>query len=169
MTPAPAPQPAPQASALRKALLACVGPVCAGILLSTVPTMEGTVLHTYRDPVGIVTACMGHTGPDVHMGETFRPDECANLLAGDLVSKAQAVKACVHVPLSDGELAAYTDFAFNEGQGTFCRSSIVTKLNAGDHAGACAVLPQYVYGGGNVLPGLVHRRAVELRLCLQHG
>jgi hypothetical protein len=53
------------------------------------------------------------------------------------------VQLCVTVPINDGELAAYTSFAFNEGEGAFCRSTLLKKLNAGDHAGACAELSRW--------------------------
>jgi len=29
---------------------------------------EGLVLGTYPDPVGIVTSCYGHTGPELKLG-----------------------------------------------------------------------------------------------------
>jgi lysozyme len=148
-----------------KALAACVGAACASVLLAFVPRQEGVVLHTYRDPVGIATACAGHTGPDVRPGMTFTLAECREMLAVDLTEKAQAVQRCVTVPITDGELAAYTSFAFNEGEGAFCSSTLLRKLNAGDHAGACAELSRWTLGGGRVLPGLVSRRAAERALC----
>ncbi len=47
----------------KKALVAVVGGIAAGILLSSVPAHEGEVLHTYHDPVGVATVCYGDTDP----------------------------------------------------------------------------------------------------------
>jgi lysozyme len=158
------PQPQPSA-AKRNALIACVGAACAAALIAFVPRQEGEVLRTYRDPVGIITACDGHTGPELHAGMVFTPEQCHEMLASDLTQKARAVQLCITVPVNDGELAAYTSFAFNEGEGAFCRSTLLKKLNAGDHAGACAELSRWTMAGGHELPGLVRRRAAERALC----
>lgn len=81
-----------------------------------------------------------------------------------------AVLAHVHVPLSDGELLAYTDFVFNAGSGAFAGSTLLQKLNAGDHTGACNGLLDWNMGTVNgrkvVLPGLKRRREAEVKACL---
>jgi lysozyme len=136
---------------------------------------EGFSNKVYVDPVGHHAVCVGHdsTGPDgkpLRAGDTYTDDVCSYLLGKD-VSKAQAsVIATVKVPLSDGETLAYTDFVFNEGEGNLASSTLVKKLNAGDHAGACNELPRWdkgvIRGRSVTLPGLVTRRAAELRACL---
>ena len=58
-------------------------------------------------------------------------------------------------------------FGFNvgEGEGAYCKSTLVHKANTGDMLGACAELSRLAYAGGKQLPGLVQRRAAELRMC----
>lgn len=146
-------------------LAACVGAGCAALLIAFVPTHEGTVLKTYRDPIGIVTACTGHTGPELAMGQTFTEAQCATMTGDDLVKHARGVQACIDVPLTDGELAADVSLAFNIGVEAFCNSTLARKQNAGDHAGACAEFDRWNKAGGRVLPGLVRRRAAERALC----
>jgi lysozyme len=145
---------------------AVIGAGAVALLLPFVTKWEGSVPKTYRDPVGILTACVGHTGPELRMGQTWTPAECEEMLAGDLLTAARGVQDCVTEPLSDKELAAYTSFAFNVGTSAFCGSTAVVKLNAGDHVGACEELSRWIRARGQVLPGLVNRRAAEKSLCL---
>lgn len=140
----------------------------AAVLALAVPLIvhfEGNVPRTYRDPVGIRTACVGHTGPELRDGQTFTADECREMLDGDLAEHAAGMLLCVREPLSDGEYAAYLSFTFNVGVGAFCGSTLVAKLNSGDHQGACAELSRWTRSAGRELPGLVRRRVAERRLC----
>lgn len=149
----------------RRTLQATVGAGAAALLLSYVPKFEGMVLRGYADPIGIVTACAGHTKTAV-LGRPYTPAECAELLDSDLVGHADGVLACT--PSLKGQtyrLAAATSFAFNVGVGAYCKSSMARKFNAGDYAGACAEMSRWVYAGGRVLPGLVTRRATERAMC----
>lgn len=149
----------------RGRLAAIIGGGAAVIAIGIVARWEGTIPKTYRDPVGILTACTGHTGPELRMGQTFTAAECDEMLANDLVSQARGVQDCISEPMSDNEIAAYTSFAFNVGTDAFCRSTLARKLNAGDHAGACAELSRWTMARGQVLSGLVKRRAAERQLC----
>ena len=140
----------------------------AGLVLSLPVLMhfEGLRLKTYADPVGIPTACFGHTGKEVKAGQTYQPEECDNLLGADLLSANSAINGCVAVPLADHQRSAFASFVYNVGGGKFCGSTIVRKLNAGDYAGACNELPRWIYAQGQKLPGLVRRREAERQLCL---
>lgn len=148
----------------KQKLIAKVGAASAALLLSMVPVFEGTVLKTYRDPIGVLTSCMGHTGPELRMGQKWTPEQCQQQLAEDLVKHADAL-TCINRPLSDGQKAAFVSFAFNVGNKAFCGSTLARKANAGDMAGACAELSRWTYAGGKQLPGLVKRRAVEREAC----
>lgn len=148
----------------KAALIAKIGAAAAALVVSTVAVHEGTVLRTYRDPIGIVTACTGHTGPELAMGQTFTRAQCEAILHQDLAKHADAL-GCIRQPLTDGQSAAFVSFAFNVGNGAFCGSTLARKANAGDMAGACAELSRWTYAGGKQLPGLVRRRAAERQLC----
>ena len=147
-------------------LIAKIGAAAAALVVSTVAIYEGTVLRTYRDPIGIVSACTGHTGPELRMGQTFTKEQCTEMLYVDLLKHAQALD-CVKRPMSDGQKAAFLSFAFNVGNGAFCSSTLVRKANAGDMPGACAELSRWTYAGGKQLPGLIKRRVAERKLCEQ--
>ena len=87
--------------------------------------------------------------------------EARALLARDLSGANHTVEAMVHTPLTPMEKAALADFIYNLGAGTFARSSVLSRLNAGDVAGALAAMVQYDHAGGKVLQGLLRRRQAE--------
>ncbi|CAM4290619.1 Lysozyme [Comamonas aquatilis] len=148
----------------KEKLIAAIGTGAVALAVPLVAKYEGTVLRSYRDPIGIVTACTGHTGPELRDGQTFTRQQCEELLYKDLVQHADAL-ACIRQPLTDGQRAAFVSFAFNVGEGAFCGSTLVRKANAGDIDGACAELSRWTYAGGKQLPGLIKRRAAERKLC----
>ena len=148
----------------KQRLIAAIGAGAAALVVPLVMQYEGTIPKTYRDPVGILTACTGHTGPELRMGQTFTRQQCEDMLFSDLEKHATALD-CVKRPLTDGQKAAFLSFAFNVGNGAFCKSTLVRKANAGDMQGACAELSRWVYAGGKQLPGLVKRRAAEREMC----
>lgn len=149
----------------RAKLAALVGAPCAALLLAYVPQFEGVVLRGYRDPVGIITACAGHTATAV-LGKPYTREECDQLLVDDLVDHVDGVLACTpQLKGRTGPLAAAGSFAFNVGVRKYCDSTMARKFRAGDIAGGCAELSKWIYAGGKVLPGLVKRRASERAIC----
>lgn len=149
-----------RSTAAPKAGAAAVITLAAGL----VAHYEGYIPHTYADPVGIPTACYGHTGPEVTPGRKFSTAECQYLLTGDLAAAYRGVTHCVHAPLKDHEAAALLSFTFNVGEGTLCRSTLARMANAGQ-PGWCAQLERFVYARGVKLPGLVKRRKAERAMC----
>lgn len=148
----------------KRTLQGTVGAGCCALLLAYVPQFEGVILRGYKDPIGIVTACAGHTRTAV-LGRPYTKEECTKLLQDDLLVHADGVLRCVAVPMNEGQKAAFISFAFNVGTGAFCGSTMARKLNAGDYAGACAQLSKWTYAGGRELPGLVKRRKIERDMC----
>jgi lysozyme len=127
---------------------------------------EGTRYVPYEDVVGIWTVCQGYAQPDVVRGRTYTPAECQNLLKTQLSAHSAAVLRCVTVPIQRREHDAYTLFAYNVGGAAFCGSSLLKKLNAGDHVGACDGLLAWDMAGGKHVKGLASRRQYERRMCL---
>ena len=148
----------------RQRLVANIGAGAVALVLPVVMLYEGTVLRSYRDPVGIVTACVGHTGPELRMGQSYTKEQCETMLYGDLLKHADALN-CIKTPLTDNQKAAFLSFAFNVGNKAFCDSTLARKANAGNMSGACAELSRWTRAGGRELPGLAKRRAAERELC----
>lgn len=124
---------------------------------------EGYVASVEADPVGIPTWCFGETQRRIQ-GHAPRRAECAAILLARLVEANAAVDRCVHVPLQPVQRAGLISFTYNVGDGAFCASTLVARLNASD-ANACAELSRWVYARGRQLPGLVKRRAEERAMC----
>ncbi len=148
----------------RNKLVATVGAGAAALLLVYVPKFEGVVLRGYRDPIGIVTACAGHTRTAV-LGRAYSQQECERLLVDDLVEHAEGVERCVKSPMTTGQRAAFVSFAYNVGVAKFCKSTMARLANAGEMGRACAELMKWTYAGGRQLPGLVKRRQSERAIC----
>ena len=132
----------------------------------TVATFEGKELTGYLDPVGIETACYGHTKTAV-AGKSYTEDECLGLLAQDLDEHNSMLMGAVNVELSQGEHIAYLSFHYNVGSGNFRRSSLLRYLNEGQRLRACDELSRWVYAKGQKLPGLITRREQERKMCIE--
>ena len=141
-----------------------IGAGAAALAVPLVMLYEGTVLRSYRDPIGIITACVGHTGPELRMGQKYTRQQCEDMLYGDLLKHTAALD-CIKQPMADEQKAAFLSFDFNVGNKAFCDSTLARKANAGDMPGACAELSRWTRAGGRELPGLVKRRAAERELC----
>jgi lysozyme len=155
--------PAKQTAANSRLTKAAGGAACAAVLLAFVPKFEGMVLRGYKDPIGIVTACAGHTKTAV-LGKPYTREQCQALLIEDLAEHAEGVNGCTP-DLTDGQRAAAISFAYNVGVAKYCGSTFARKLNAKDPK-ACDELSRWTLAGGRELRGLVTRRAAEREICL---
>ena len=148
----------------RRPLITIVGAAVAAALMALVPSNEGTVLKTYKDMGGVLTYCTGAT-ESAQWGKSYTPAECAAQLDRDLARHAEGVMSCIHVQLTDGQKVAFVDTAFNIGVSAFCGSSMARHANAGDMARSCAALALWVKVDGQVVKGLVTRRAAARAFC----
>ena len=140
--------------------------VAGGTLLALLTIDEGTRYVPYRDVVGVLTVCQGHTGPDIILGKRYTKAECDALLVKNVAEHGRGVLACTKVPLNQNQYDAFVRFTYNVGVSAYCHSTLVKKLNAGDYTGACWALDKWVYAGGRKIQGLVNRRASERNQCL---
>ncbi|EAS2904233.1 lysozyme [Salmonella enterica] len=128
--------------------------------------LEGRRYIPYRDVAGVLTICDGHTGKDIIPGKRYTDAECDALLDKDLKRVKAQVDPLIKVSIPESERAAFYSFAYNVGTGAFARSTLLKKLNAGDHAGACNELKRWTYAGGRQWKGLMTRREIEREVCL---
>lgn len=127
---------------------------------------EGKVNKVYKDPVGILTSCYGHTGKELRMGQTFTDSQCYGQLHKDLVKHEKEVLRLTYVPLNIYQQAALTSFVYNVGAGNYQTSTMRKKFNNKDYVGGCKELVKWVYAQKIKLNGLVNRRGDELEVCL---
>lgn len=110
---------------------------------------EGCKLTAYRDTGGVLTIGFGHTGPDVVEGMTITFQQAEDFLWKDA---APLFTLVADKPVSAG--AAYVSFGYNCGRHSLelvlAGQATLTNFNHDRH--------------GNVLPGLVSRRALEQAL-----
>lgn len=155
-----------------KLLIVCSSAFAAAISMAI--HFEGLSLDSYPDVgKGIITACYGHTGRDVKLGEKYSLEQCREWLTEDMNVAISAVDRCAP-ELPEGARAAFADAVFNLGPAIVCdraRSTAARHLSAGRIVDACNQLPRWnkarVNGAAVVLPGLTRRRQAEREICLK--
>lgn len=136
--------------------------------LEPVKQAEGLRTAAYLDPVGIPTICYGST-KGVRLGQTKTVAGCEELLLQDAEVAARGVRRLVKHDLTQAQFDALVSFVFNVGEGNFARSTMLTKINAGDCYGAAAEFPKWIYSKGKIMPGLRDaRRPQERAMFEQH-
>ena len=160
----------------KKTVAATSGLTAAAVAIAAalIGGFEGKRNQPYRDPVGILTVCYGHTGKDIEQ-RRYSDAECLAMLEKDIERHAPALD-CIKTPLQPREKIAFLSFAFNIGTAKFCggsgykTSTVVKKANAGDMQGACEGMKAWRNGriNGKLVPldGLVKRREVEAAICV---
>lgn len=131
--------------------------------LAFIKQAEGLRLVAYRDSVGVLTIGYGHT-KGVHEGMVIDERHATELLEADLEDVYRCINSKVTVPLSQGQFDALCSWILNLGCGNFSASTLRAKLNAGDYAGAEREFGRWTHAGGQVLAGLVKRRAGEAEM-----
>jgi lysozyme len=84
------------------------------------------------------------------------------------------MRACTNAaPVTVFEHVAFLHFGWNIGITAFCSSTLVKKLKAGDHRGACDQILRWVHAGGrdcrvrgNNCGGIPIRRKLEHAVCI---
>jgi lysozyme len=138
------------------------------------------VHQVYRDPIGVLTACVGETNyvvvpGDIKMGAKFTDAQCTAALQRSMWRHAKPVIDCTApAQLTVGQKIAFLDFAFNVGAANFCGSTMARKARAGDVEGSCAEFARWRFAGGidcasaqgrRTCGGVWTRRQLEDRLC----
>jgi lysozyme len=119
-------------------------------------------------PNDVWTIGFGHT-VDVHEGDVCSYPQALTYLGEDLAPVTRAVNRCVTVPITQDQFDALVSFTFNVGIGAFEESTLLRKLNDGDTGGAASEILKWDHQDGEVLGGLVRRRAAEQHLFLSGG
>lgn len=121
-------------------------------------------LKAYPDGGGVATIGWGHTS-GVKLGQTITVAQAEKFLEEDLQTVYAGLGA-ITVPLNQNQFDALVDFVFNVGAYRFHHSTMLSKLNAGDFAGASKEFARWVYDNGQIVNGLVVRRKDEMDLFL---
>jgi len=131
--------------------------------LALIRQFEGLRLRAYKDAIGKPTIGWGTTR-GVKMGQEISKERAEELLREDVARFEEYVERMVTVPLTQGQWDALVSWVYNLGPTNLGSSTMLRRLNAGDYASAAAELERWTRAGGQVLAGLVRRRAAERAL-----
>jgi lysozyme len=132
---------------------------------------EGFRANTYKCSAGVLTIGYGTTaaagvGVAPKIGDTITEPEAEELLILTVKKMAGDVLPAIKKPLTDNQLSAVLSLVYNIGARAFLSSTLLKKINDGDFIGAGAEFRRWNKGGGQILRGLVLRRAEEATLFL---
>lgn len=133
--------------------------------IDLIKSFEGCSLKAYRCPANVLTIGYGHTG-GVKEGQVITQQEAERLLRVDLGSYESAVNKYVKAIINQNQFDALVSFAYNCGCGALQKSTLLKYLNQGMYKEAADQFDLWNKGGGQVLKGLVRRRAAEKELFL---
>lgn len=128
-----------------------------------IKTFEGLRLNAYRDSVGVLSIGYGHTGVDVVPGMKITVDQAEAMLNEDIANAVALITQYITVSLNQNQLDSLTSLVFNLGVAPL-KGTLGSLLNKGFFEAAALQFPRWCHAGGQVLQGLVTRRAAEQKL-----
>jgi lysozyme len=132
-----------------------------------IKSFEGLSLKAYKvDGAGekYWTIGYGSYGPHVHEGMVITKVKAEELLKDELERFVKGVDELVKVTINQHQFDALVSFAYNCGLGNLKTSTLLKLVNKKDFKGAANEFDKWTRAGGNVLKGLVRRRAAEQEL-----
>ena len=134
--------------------------------LELIKEFEGFSANAYLCPAKIPTIGYGNTfysdGRKVKLGEQISKTDALELLE-KVVNKdfADKIFPAIKVPVAQNQFDAMCSLAYNIGTGSFLKSTLLKKVNAGDFIGASEEFLKWNKSGGKELLGLTRRRKRE--------
>ena len=126
--------------------------------------------HAYLPtPRDFPTIGWGTTGPDIHLGMAWSRAQCDTRFDDDVNSRfTPSLNAMLAggASTSQNQFDALLSFAYNEGAHALQTSTLLKLHRAGQYAEAGAQFPRWNLQAGEVLEGLVRRRAAEQKLYM---
>ena len=126
--------------------------------LELIKEFEGFSANAYLCPAKIPTIGYGNTfwedGRKVKLGEQISKTDALELLE-KIVNKdfADKIFPAIKVPVAQNQFDAMCSLAYNIGTGSFLKSTLLKKVNAGDFIGASEEFLKWNKSGGKELLG----------------
>lgn len=138
---------------------------CSHEGIELIKKWEGCRLNSYRCSSNVLTIGYGHTGSDVHEGQTISQSQADQLLAQDLVRFEKAIDDQINVALTQAQFDALVSWCFNVGAGATGESTLRRRLNDGEDPRTVLKeeLVRWNKGPNGPVQGLTNRRGDELR------
>ena len=131
--------------------------------INLIKKYEGFRSKAYLCPARIWTIGYGHTS-GVKSGDVITEAQGEEYLRADL-KEAENVINYHNLELNQNQFDALVSFVFNLGPGNFNRSTLLKLIKGSRYdVRIKAEFRKWVYGGGEVLNGLVKRRKEEAEL-----
>ena len=124
---------------------------------------EGCELDAYLCPASVLTIGVGHT-KDVKEGDRITEAQARALLLEDLSYFEDQVNAMVKIDLTQNQFDALVSWTFNLGSGNLKSSTLLNRINYGPISDVPFQIQRWNRANGEVLAGLVKRRAAEAAL-----
>lgn len=129
---------------------------------------ESLRLKTYLCPAGIRTIGYGHTGTDVMLGMEINEELANAYLKLDVAATENAINKLLKTQVTQNQFDALVSFTFNVGAGNLQNSTLLKKINTGNHADVANEFLKWnkARKDGKLveLPGLTKRRNQEKQL-----
>lgn len=127
--------------------------------LQFIRNQEGCVLHVYNDVAGYPTIGIGHK---LKLGESYpngiTESQALGLLATDVGIVENRLNALIPPDCTQNQFDALMDFGFECGT-----QGLQTMLSHGWDQ-VPQQMPRWIYAGGEVVEGMVKRRAADVAL-----
>lgn len=131
---------------------------------------EGKKLTAYLCPANVWTIGYGSTtypnGKKVQHGDKISDSEAEKLLSATIRTFAESIRPLIKIQIKPRQFEALVSLAFNIGVTAFKNSTLLAKLNAGDHVEVINQFQRWNKAGQKTLPGLVRRRKSEANLYI---
>lgn len=138
--------------------------------INLIKVSEGFEADAYQDGGGVWTVGYGSTrinGRAVRKGDHLDEPAAAEYMISVANSFLKEIAGHVKVALNQNQTDAIASFIYNLGTDQFENSTLLSKLNKGDYAGAADQFSRWIYDNGKVVHGLIVRRAAERSLFLK--
>ena len=134
--------------------------------VNLIKSFEQCRLVAYLDGGGVWTIGWGHTGPEVIEGLTCTQLQADVWLEEDIAEAAAGVAKGLDVAVTQNQFDALVCFAFNVGVEAEEHSTLLRLVNQSRMQEAADQFPKWCHDNGQVVNGLVRRRAAERALFL---
>lgn len=132
---------------------------------------ESQVGVVYKDPVGHLTAGIGHKLTPAEKkvyrrGQPVPEQQIQGWFTQNIQEAENAILEMVSRPLNRNQFDALVSLVYNIGRGNFAKSQLRRDLNAGNYQAAAKSFGTWRKAGGRVLRGLEIRRKEEAELFM---
>ena len=128
--------------------------------LCLIKKFEGCEMRAYLDAVNVPTIAYGRT-KNVKLGDTCTKKQAEKWLLEEIKEYENYVEDAVKVPLNQNQFDALVSWTYNLGPTNLNSSTLLKKINAGEHEDVPEQIKRWNKAGGKVLPGLERRRLAE--------